>query len=44
MIYFYTILNTVRFFPNYRKRFISCMESLKYLDDKPVTDDERKIS
>lgn len=30
--------------PNYRRRFIAQIPSLKYLDDRPVFTDERRIS
>lgn len=33
----------IREFPNYRKRFVCHLPNLKYLDDRPVFPDERRI-
>lgn len=32
-----------RGFKNYRKRFVSSMPKLKFLDDRPVTSNERRL-
>jgi dynein assembly factor 1 len=34
----------VSIFPQYRKRFIAYIPNLLYLDDRPVFDNERRIS
>ena len=34
----------VRSFPNYRRRFGGFIPTLKYLDDKPINEGERRMS
>lgn len=38
------IVIAVRSFPNYRRRFSGFIPTLKYLDDKPINDGERRMS